>query len=181
MEKILNPSEAFLLKKLFLRAAQAYLVRKRNLAILTAVFLLLPLSSCAANEGDTEQDFSALNIELIQAVEAGDLTSTKALLARGADANYAPPDGSDDSIGFLTSNGKLNISYGNGDNILISSGAIERYEREDGGYLTDSDVNYIIQQVTAFSKDKGVSFSTADDVRKNEELAQWIAAQWHND
>jgi Ca2+-binding RTX toxin-like protein len=88
--------------------------------------------------------------------------------------------GSDDNIGFLTKSGKLNISYGSGDNIVISSGAVEHYERADGGYLTNSDVNYIIQQITAFGKDKGVSFSTADDVRKNAELAQWIAAQWHN-
>jgi Ca2+-binding RTX toxin-like protein len=85
---------------------------------------------------------------------------------------------SNDGVGFLTKSGKLNISYGSGDNIVISSGAIERYEREDGSYLTDSDVNYIIQQITVFSKDRGVNFSTADDVRKNDELSQWIAAQW---
>jgi Ca2+-binding RTX toxin-like protein len=85
--------------------------------------------------------------------------------------------GSDDGVGFLINDGKLNISYNSGDNIVINSN-IERYERSDGSYLTDADVNYIIQQITLFSKDKGVNFSTADDVRKNDELSQWIMAQW---
>jgi hypothetical protein len=52
--------------------------------------------------------------------------------------------GSDEGVGFLVNNGKLNISYGSGDSIVVSSGNIERYERADGSYLTDADVNYII-------------------------------------
>jgi Ca2+-binding RTX toxin-like protein len=84
-----------------------------------------------------------------------------------------------DDFGFFVQNGKLNVSYGDGDNIAIT-GNVSRYELADGSYLTDADVNYIIQQISAFSQSNGVSFSTANDVRQNEQMAQLIAATWQN-
>ena len=84
-----------------------------------------------------------------------------------------------DDFGFLIQGGLLNVSYGDGDNIMLA-GNVSRFELADGSYLTDSDVNYIIQQISAFSANNGVNFSTADDVRRNEQMAQLIAAAWNN-
>jgi Ca2+-binding RTX toxin-like protein len=84
-------------------------------------------------------------------------------------------DASGNGFGFLTVSGKLNISYGDGDNIRVDGGVIERYELSDGGYLTAEDVTDILSRITA----TGIKFNSADEVRQNEELSLMISDKWH--
>ena len=91
---------------------------------------------------------------------------------------------SKEDIGFFKSGSSLNIYYGESDNIKInyqslSSNKIERVELNDGSYLTNQDMELIIQEINAYAKDKGIQITSNDDIRVNQELMQIVNSYWH--
>jgi len=89
-----------------------------------------------------------------------------------------------DDIALLSLDGNLRIGYGAGDQVdILADGiqgtGIERFELADGSYLTDADVNQLIQQMAAFAVDEGIAFSSLSDVRSNPELMTLVANAWH--
>jgi hypothetical protein len=89
-----------------------------------------------------------------------------------------------EDISLYMRRGTLQIQYGD-DDILENrqqnhpKRGIERIELEDGSYLTDADVNQLIQQMAAFAVDEGIAMNSLDDVRKNQELMTMVAGAWH--
>lgn len=80
----------------------------------------------------------------------------------------------------------LQVGYGIDDQITLFAysdseigNRIETFTLADGSYLTDADVNQLIQQMAAFAVDEGIAMNSVDDVRKNQELMTLVAGAWH--
>lgn len=79
--------------------------------------------------------------------------------------------------------GKLFLQYGEDDVIEIYSqqsaqDKIERFELADGSYLTDADVNRVIQEMSSYAVNEGICLQSVEDVRRNDELMTLIANSW---
>ncbi|MBF0120954.1 MAG: hypothetical protein HQK79_19160 [Desulfobacterales bacterium] len=61
----------------------------------------------------------------------------------------------------------------------MSDAGIEIIKLSDDSFLSSTDINTIIQDMAAFSKDHGISISSVDDVKKNQELMNIIVHSWH--
>ncbi|HEY9868967.1 MAG TPA: calcium-binding protein, partial [Candidatus Obscuribacterales bacterium] len=75
------------------------------------------------------------------------------------------------------------VGYGGSDTATVvnqaaSSNAIERFELDNGSYLTAADVNSIIQQMAAYAADHSASFTSLNDVQTNQDLMAIIASSW---
>jgi len=55
---------------------------------------------------------------------------------------------------------------------------IEKVQLSNGDYLTSSDINLIIQEMTTFSSDNGVALSNMEDVRANQNFMTIIVNSW---
>ncbi|WP_333804286.1 calcium-binding protein [Sulfurospirillum sp.] len=90
-------------------------------------------------------------------------------------------------VSFILSGTNLLIQYGQNDTIKVantynntSSSPIERIELSNGSYLTDNDMNLIIQQMSAYAVDKGISLTSNSDIQNNQALMQIVSSGWHN-
>ncbi|HQM82718.1 MAG TPA: calcium-binding protein [Syntrophorhabdaceae bacterium] len=85
----------------------------------------------------------------------------------------------------LFKNGQnLYVGYGSTDQVNITNqfsadAGVERLELNNGLFLTNDDVNLVIQQMTAFAADHQISMTSLADVRANQDLMNIIANSWH--
>jgi trimeric autotransporter adhesin len=56
---------------------------------------------------------------------------------------------------------------------------IERIELSDGHYLTNADINQIVQDMASYAADNGIAFNTVDDVKANQNLMNIVTTSWH--
>ncbi len=86
-----------------------------------------------------------------------------------------------DTIAFFQDGGDLHIAYGDTDYITVLNQDTEGIERLQigGWFLTDADINTLIQQITAYMADHGLALTSAHEVRNNGELMNIIANSWH--
>jgi hypothetical protein len=49
---------------------------------------------------------------------------------------------------------------------------------DDGAYLTSSDIDAIIQQMSAYAVKEGIVLDSLDAVRRNESLMTLVSATW---
>ncbi len=94
-------------------------------------------------------------------------------------------DVSPDGFAVVKTGTTLQIGYGVSDQITMSSysdsttgNRIENITLSDGSYMTDADINQIIQEMTAYAVAEGIALNSLDDVRQNEELMTMIAGSW---
>ena len=78
----------------------------------------------------------------------------------------------------------LIVGYGSTDAITITNQAASDYEVEkiqldNGLFLTNDDVNLVIQQMTAFAADHGIALTSIADVRANQDLMNIVVSAWH--
>ncbi|WP_297473422.1 calcium-binding protein, partial [Persephonella sp.] len=78
----------------------------------------------------------------------------------------------------------LIIKYGNDDVITVGDQAysgrgISTIQLQDGYFLTENDINRIIQEISAFADSNGISITSVDDIRNNQQLMNIIANAWH--
>jgi hypothetical protein len=57
--------------------------------------------------------------------------------------------------------------------------AIEKFTLSDGNYLTSANIDVIIQSMNAYAVDHGISISSIDSVRNDQNLMNIVAAGWH--
>jgi Ca2+-binding RTX toxin-like protein len=88
---------------------------------------------------------------------------------------------------FQTAGGNLEIGYTNsaGDLITVqgqntAGTAIERFELSDGSYLTDADVNSVIQAMASYATTSSASFTSLSDVENNSNLLTIVNSGWHH-
>jgi len=55
---------------------------------------------------------------------------------------------------------------------------VEKITLATGEYLTDADISQIIQDMSAYAATEGISLSSLNDVRQNEELLALISNSW---
>ncbi|WP_353663276.1 Ig-like domain-containing protein [Hydrogenimonas sp. SS33] len=89
-----------------------------------------------------------------------------------------------EDISFVAEEGDLLVRYGESDTVKIrqageEAGRIERMELDDGAYLTSDDIELIVQQINAFTEEKGLDHISNNDVRNNPDLLNIVASAWH--
>jgi Ca2+-binding RTX toxin-like protein len=90
---------------------------------------------------------------------------------------------SKEDVAVFMSRGNLYLQYGKEDVVEVYNQAwdhdkIERFELADGSYLTDADVNRVIQEMSSYAVNEGMCLQSVGDVRRNDELMTLIASTW---
>ena len=89
---------------------------------------------------------------------------------------------------FQTSTGNLQVGYVNstGDVITIlgqttASSAVEKFQLSNGNFMTNADVNAVIQAMTSYaSSHSGTDFSSLSAVENNTNLMNIVNSRWHS-
>jgi len=89
-----------------------------------------------------------------------------------------------DDISFTMSYGDLTIQYGDSDLVKVrnqtnSKEQIERIELSDGNYLTNEDIDLVVQQINAYGQENGMWNISNGDIRNNEELMNIVSSAWN--
>ncbi|MDD5009157.1 MAG: hypothetical protein PHC68_12265, partial [Syntrophorhabdaceae bacterium] len=87
-----------------------------------------------------------------------------------------------DTVAFFKDGTSLRMAYGDRDYITVrnqDTTGIEEVETSDGFFLTDSDINKIIQDITSYANNHGISLTSVDDVKGNQDLMNIIVNSWH--
>lgn len=88
-------------------------------------------------------------------------------------------------LAFYMSGNDLQFGYvgtsdmGTVQNQSVSGNTVERFELNDGQYLTDSDINTVIQQMAAYAASNSIPFASLGDVKNSPELMNIIVSSWH--
>jgi Ca2+-binding RTX toxin-like protein len=90
-----------------------------------------------------------------------------------------------DTVALFQNGVNLIIGYGTNDNITVNYQmsdihGVEKIELSNGQFLTDADVNLVIQQMTAFAADNSIPLTSVDDVRRNQDLMGMVVNAWHS-
>ena len=91
------------------------------------------------------------------------------------------------NVAFFMLNGNLQMGYvGNSADLITvqgqntASGSVERFQASDGTYMTNADVNTVIQSMTTYATNNGISLTSLNDVKNNTGLMNIVAAGWHS-
>ena len=119
----------------------------------------------------------------------------KAVTGNGFMGGWASNDGGNDTLFFSKGISKEDISFlMNGHDLLLQYGLnetitvknqdnttqkIEKFELEDGSYLSNTDIDLIVQQMNAYSRDNGFSLTNQEQIRQNQALTNIVSSGWH--
>lgn len=92
---------------------------------------------------------------------------------------------------YVNEQGDLIIDYGTNqdqDQIFVqsqmtnanASSSIEKIELSGGLYIDDSDINKIVQDMTAYAAENSIQISNVGDVKSNSDLMAIVANAWHS-
>ena len=80
---------------------------------------------------------------------------------------------SKEDLTFMFNGNNLSIRYGEGDSITVNNYVnnpayqIEKIELKGGNFITNSQINKIIQDINAYAKDNGITGISHDAIRNN--------------
>lgn len=88
------------------------------------------------------------------------------------------------TIAFFKSGNDLICAYSGNNRIKIqnqfdSNSAVEKFEIYGGKYLTNNDINQVIQQISAYASAKHITLNTIENVTANSALMTIISNSWH--
>ncbi|HEY9871025.1 MAG TPA: calcium-binding protein, partial [Candidatus Obscuribacterales bacterium] len=89
------------------------------------------------------------------------------------------------AVAFFQSGNDLQFGYvgtsdqGTVQNQNISGNTVERFELSDGQFMTDADINTLIQQMAAYAANNSIAFTSLNDVKTSPELMNLIASSWN--
>lgn len=87
---------------------------------------------------------------------------------------------------FMDASNNLIIDYNslsNDSRITVNNQAantIETLELSNGEYLSNSDINQIVQDMAAYASSHGITISSVDTVQNNSDLMAIVANSWHS-
>lgn len=95
---------------------------------------------------------------------------------------------SKNKIAVFMSGTDLAIDYGTNvgqDKIVVlgqtnSTNAVEKIQLSDGTYISNTDVNQLIQTMTAYATANSIQLTNVNDVKSNQDLMNLVASSWHN-
>ena len=159
------------------------------------------ITSGAGN--DSIRTFSDAGAVEIDAGEGDDMIETGSLFDSNTVLKFSKGHGVDDIVslggneiiefsGIIKEDISVFMEYGDlyvdtGDSNLIRINSqedeyrqVEKFELEDGSYMTSDDVNKLIQDINAFATDNGLEIGSAADVKKNQDLMNIVTSSWRN-
>ena len=88
-----------------------------------------------------------------------------------------------ENIALFLDGSDLIVDYGTDSQMSIynqtnSTYAIERIELTDGNFITDSDIDLIIQNMVAYANENDIVLEDINTVKNNQDLMQIVAAGW---
>jgi Ca2+-binding RTX toxin-like protein len=86
-------------------------------------------------------------------------------------------------VALFEGGGLLQLQYGEDDVLEVLNPRnprmkVERFELSDGSFLTDLDVNRVIQEMSAYAAQEGICLQSPEDVRRNDALMTIVAGAW---
>ncbi|WP_321778667.1 calcium-binding protein [Sulfurimonas sp.] len=80
--------------------------------------------------------------------------------------------------------GDLLIQYGDNDTIKVKDqdstrNQIELIELSDGNYLTNDDIDLVIQQINSYGQDNGMHHINNNDIQNNADLMNIVSSAWN--
>ena len=95
---------------------------------------------------------------------------------------------SKNNVAVFMSGTDLVVDYGTTigtDKIVVlgqttSSTAVEKLQLSDGTYVSNTDVNQLIQTMTAYASENNIQLTSVSDVRNNQDLMTMVANSWHS-
>ena len=104
----------------------------------------------------------------------------------GIDSIKFAADVSKEEIIFIKTGNTMKIGYGTADLITMNNysdsttgNRIETITLADGSTMTDTDINQLIQEMSAYASTEGISLDSVDDVKRQEPVMAMIADTWH--
>ena len=91
-----------------------------------------------------------------------------------------------EDITFVVADGNLSIKYGDSDAITIngyknsSSYQIEKIELKNGSFITNSQINKIIQDINAYASDNGIVGIGHDVIRNDQNMMNLVMSGWNS-
>lgn len=77
------------------------------------------------------------------------------------------------------------LKYGSDESVKINSYfsnnnyKIDKVELDNGEFITASQIDKIIEQVSTYTKDNGITNFTNDDMRNNADMMQIVMSGWN--
>jgi Ca2+-binding RTX toxin-like protein len=88
---------------------------------------------------------------------------------------------------FQANNGDLQFGYVNNSSDFItiqsqnqSASSVERFELSDGQFMTNADINAVVQSMVSYATDHDISVTSVNDVTNNQDLMNIVVAGWHS-
>ena len=93
---------------------------------------------------------------------------------------------SKEDLTFMFNGNNLSIRYDEGDSITVNNYVdnaayqIEKIELEGGNFITNSQINKIIQDINAYAKDNGITAISHDTIRNNQDMMSIVMSGWNS-
>jgi len=93
---------------------------------------------------------------------------------------------SKENLTFMFNGNNLSIRYGDKDSITVNNYTgnvayqIEKIELEGGNFITNSQINKIIQDINAYAKDNGITAISHDTIRNNQDMMNLVMSGWNS-
>ena len=88
-----------------------------------------------------------------------------------------------EDIALFQDGTNLIIDFGNNSQVTIkeqsSYNMIEEVKLSNGNFVSDSDIDLIIQNMTAYAQDNGIALNNIDDVKNNQNIMQIVSSGWN--
>lgn len=87
---------------------------------------------------------------------------------------------------FTYSGNNLSIKYGNNDTITVNNHVnntayqIDKIELDNGNFITNSQINKIIQDINAYAKDNGITGINHNTIRNNQDMMNLVMSGWNS-
>ena len=93
---------------------------------------------------------------------------------------------SKENLTFMFNGNNLSIRYSEGGSITVNNYVdnaayqIEKIELEGGNFITNSQINKIIQDINAYAKDNGITAISHDTIRNNQDMMSIVMSGWNS-
>ena len=89
------------------------------------------------------------------------------------------------SIALFRDGDNLEVGYGATDQVTVSNffagpdSQVDEVQLADGSLLTAADIEAVVQQMSAYAVNEGISLNSLDSVKHDEDLMPLVAGSWH--
>jgi len=93
---------------------------------------------------------------------------------------------SKEDLTFMYNGSNLSIKYGNNDTVTVNNHVnnavyqIDKIELGNGNFITNSQINKIIQDINAYAKDNGITSISHDTIRNNQDMMNLVMSGWNS-